>query len=108
MARVPAPMTMPPVSGASGKRRLPISKPARQEAMAMTSTMPVATGSKPLAGCGSSARMETKVAAQSAAPVPTEAMNSQPVRIAAGAGEVAHANPGAEQAHGAGQQHQQL
>ena len=46
--------------------------------MAMTRTRPVATGSKPLFREGSSARMEMKVEAQSAAPVPTEAMNSQP------------------------------
>ena len=44
----------------------------------MISTAPVATGSKPLFSVGSSARMEMKVEAQSAAPVPTEAMNSQP------------------------------
>ena len=78
----------------------------------MISTRPVATGSKPLARCGSSARMEMKVEAHSAAPVPTEAMNSQPVRVdtlgGAGAGEMAHADPGAEQAHGPGQQHQKL
>ena len=53
-----------------------------------------------------------KVEAHSAAPVPTEAMNSQPIAGralgGAGAGEMAHADPGAEQAHGAREQHQQL
>ena len=44
----------------------------------MISTAPVATGSKPLSNDGSSARIEMKVEAHSAAPVPTEAMNSQP------------------------------
>ena len=78
MARMPAPITSPPVSGASAKWRLPISNPARQARMAMTSTTAVATGSKPLSSCGSSARMEMKTEAHSAAPVPTEAMNSQP------------------------------
>ena len=52
------------------------------------------------------------VEAHSAAPVPTEAMNSQPIRVApvggAGAGEMAHADPGAEQADRAGEQHQHL
>ena len=61
---------------------------------------------------GSSARIEMKVEAHSAAPVPTEAMNSQPMpgraRGGAGAGEMAHADPGSEQAHGAGDRHQQL
>ena len=46
--------------------------------MAITRTMPVATGSNPVFNDGSSARIEMKVEAQSAAPVPTEAMNSQP------------------------------
>ena len=62
--------------------------------------------------CGSSARMEMKVEAQSAAPVPTEAMNSQPVRVdafgGARAGKMAHADPGAEQADAAGEHHQEL
>ena len=49
--------------------------------MAMTSTAPVATGSKPEFSDGSSARIEMKVEAHSAAPVPTEAMNSQPIRV---------------------------
>ena len=44
-----------------------------------------------------------KVEAHSAAPVPTEAMNSQPIRVVPvgrpGAGEMAHADPGSEQAH---------
>ncbi len=47
----------------------------------MTSTAPVATGSKPLVSNGSSARIEMKVEAHNAAPVPTEAMNSQPLRV---------------------------
>ena len=53
-----------------------------------------------------------KVEAHSAAPVPTEAMNSQPMPRGAlggaGAREMAHADPGAEQAHGARDHHQQL
>jgi hypothetical protein len=48
--------------------------------MATTRTAPVATGSKPEFRVGSSARIEMKVEAHSAAPVPTEAMNSQPIR----------------------------
>ena len=42
----------------------------------------MATGSKPLRKDGASARIEIRVEAQSATPVPTEAMNSQPCRIA--------------------------
>ncbi len=49
--------------------------------MAMSRTAPVATGSKPEFRVGSSARIEMKVEAHSAAPVPTEAMNSQPIRV---------------------------
>ena len=50
--------------------------------MPMIRTAPVATGSKPaVQRDGSSARMEMKVEAHSAAPVPTEAMNSQPIRV---------------------------
>ena len=74
--------------------------------------MPVASGSKPLTIKGSSARIEMKVEAHSAAPVPTDAMNSQPCRVGAlggaGAREVAHADPGTEQAHGACDQDQDL
>src|ERR1700761_3036251 len=122
IARMPKPMTRPPISGASGKCRLPISKPARQERTPITSTAPAAIGSNPLASVGSSARIETKVDAHNAAPVPTEAMKSQPRRAApsgararakwrmatpvpkkktARAGKMAHADPGAEQADGA-------
>jgi hypothetical protein len=78
MARMPTPMTRPPSSGASVKCRLPISKPTRQATMPMIRTVPVATGSNPLFSDGSSARIEMKVEAHSAAPVPTDAMNSQP------------------------------
>jgi hypothetical protein len=46
--------------------------------MAIASTAAVASGSKPLFSDGSSARIEMKVEAHSATPVPTEAMNSQP------------------------------
>ena len=46
--------------------------------MAIASTAAVASGSKPLFSDGSSARIEMKVEAHNAAPVPTEAMNSQP------------------------------
>jgi hypothetical protein len=51
------------------------------------------------------------VEAHSAAPVPTDAMNSQPWRVdpsVARAREVAHADPVAEQADRAGEQHQHL
>ena len=49
--------------------------------MAIISTAAVATGSKPLFRDGSSARIEMKVEAHNAAPVPTDAMNSQPYRV---------------------------
>jgi hypothetical protein len=82
MAKMPTPITRPPTSGASVKWRLPISKPTRQASTAVISTAPVASGSKPLESNGSSARIEMKVEAHKAAPVPTEAMNSQPWRVA--------------------------
>ena len=81
IARMPAPITTPPSSGARVKCRLPIPKPIRQAITATSRTTRVATGSKALFSDGSSARIEMKVEAQSAAPVPTEAMNSQPYRV---------------------------
>ena len=81
MARMPTPIRRPPSSGASVKWRLPISNPTRQAMMPITKTAAVATGSKPLCNSGSSAKIEMKVEAHSAAPVPTEAMNSQPYRV---------------------------
>ncbi len=47
----------------------------------MTSVAAVGMRSKPLLSDGSSARIEMKVEAHKAAPVPTEAMKSQPYRV---------------------------
>jgi hypothetical protein len=70
--------------------------------MATTRTAPVATGSKPEFRVGSSARIEMKVEAHSAAPVP-DGGHEQPADPrgaggSPGAREMAHADPGSEQA----------
>ena len=79
MARMPTPITSPPSSGASVKCRLPISKPTRQ---ASDGDDQNGAGGYRLEAAiratGSSARIEMKVEAHNAAPVPTDAMNSQP------------------------------
>ena len=75
----PAPITAPPISGASVRSlRLPTVKPARQAAIRMTSACATCIASNATIIFGCSARMARKIEAHSEPPVPTAAMNSQP------------------------------
>ena len=112
MARMPTPITRPPASGASVKWRLPISKPTRQEMMAMIRTM---------RGCDRfEAAVERGVERENGdegrgpqCRAGADGGHEQPAATGrafgrARAREMAHADPGAEQAHRAGNQHQKL